>query len=60
MGIPDGIGMLKHPDKDNIVSNNNSANTTPLSLFLNFKISPLDLYYTAQDKSFCKLFSPIL
>ena len=53
MGMPDGNGMLAHPDRNNTVSNNNSTKVSILSPFSNFEVSPLDLYNTAQYQGFC-------
>ncbi len=58
-GIELGIGIDAQPDIDTTANINRAIRTTNLRLLLNFKYSPVNLYYTAQNQGLCKAFPGI-
>jgi len=55
-GIELGIGIETQPDIDTAAIINNAIRMTILMLFLNFKVSPVNLYYAAQNQGLCEAF----
>ena len=56
IGIPFGIGIEAHPLTDAIIIRMLTAITANLRLFLNFKVSTLDLYDLSFNQGFRKVF----
>ena len=58
-GIELGIGIDTQPDIDTAASINNPMRTAILTLFFNFKDSPVNLYNMAQHQGLSKAFPGI-
>ena len=58
-GIELGIGIDTQPDIDTAASINNPMRTAILTLFFNFKDSPVNLYNMAQNQGLSKAFPGI-
>lgn len=57
IGIAVGIGIDAQPVIVIETIDKSRTKKAVFSLFINFVVSPADLYYTAQDQGFCNAFS---